>query len=988
MSDTWTGTNSTNWYSNGTSGHRNWSNNVPVISATGTQSVVINGSVTNQPVISPTNAGSNIAVAQTLNTGGAGYTVLTESQIAGEYITLTNGANLTIQGIAMGVFYGNSGLTAANTTMTGLHGALSSTASYDSHMRLIAIGHDTLTVDTVNENFGLISVSNGNTLTINNAVGGNAQQLHGLINYGLITVSSGGHLNITASGSTGSTVSNFYNAGWIEVDGGTLSISSSVLDGSNTASSATSPSGYIEIGHGGDVILSNTVAATEQVTFTDSASNTLQITAGTLFSGTVNNFGAGDTIVVNGFTSTSNATITTVGGVTELITTNGTVLTTITLTGSINSNFTTGTNSSGQEIIIAGGNTLSNNTNYTGGSNTLTGTGGTLTNSSTVTVTGAGTTLDLASTVTGTGAFFIDYGATLALTNPTGNDAGQTVSFGTHGSLANPNTLLINDNSTGFGGHVTGFGGNDDIVLGGSVLPALTSGVGVTESYSGGVLTVSETNATGTVLATTTVQVAGTGLSTASFVALENAAGINIELAPTVATTYSFSAGGTASFEDYNNYVGGTAPGDVLSPNTTVAIGAGTASVASGGVTDNGLIAVGLGAGFLDTKSLSGTGTLAVAAGARATLTGSTSLGSIIDAGTLTLGGNDAVAISLASGAQATLTSNFTDSKAITGAGTLTVNTGVTGSLAAGSSIASVLDSGTLNLAGSFGGSIDMKGNGSGSVADFLGPNVTSGTLNTALTNFGTGDKLILSPAAFALNSGDALTTSYSGGQLTVTDTTNHTTVTVNLGLAAGDSSALITASDASGQLVITLCFYAGTALATPAGEIKVEDIAAGDLLMTANGALPVRWIGQSHIHTAFADPLRAMPIRIKQGALGDGLPVRDLLLSPDHAVHIDGILVHASALVNGESIIREYDVPEQFTYYHVELDTHELLLAEGVLAESFVDNTERMHFHNWPDRTAPELPIGEMDLPRAKSLRQLPRAIRARLGLEQVAAA
>ena len=187
---------------------------------------------------------------------------------------------------------------------------------------------------------------------------------------------------------------------------------------------------------------------------------------------------------------------------------------------------------------------------------------------------------------------------------------------------------------------------------------------------------------------------------------------------------------------------------------------------------------------------------------------------------------------------------------------------------------------------------------------------------------------------------------------------------------------------------MITLCFYAGTMLATPDGEMEVEKLAQGDMLLTANGAKPVRWIGQSHVHTRFADPLRALPIRIRAGALGDGLPGRDLLLSPDHAICLDGVLVQASALVNGATIIREYDVPEEFTYYHVELDTHELLLAEGVQAESFVDNVDRMHFHNWDDRTTPETPILEMDLPRAKSSRQVPLALRHRLGLDKAAVA
>lgn len=182
------------------------------------------------------------------------------------------------------------------------------------------------------------------------------------------------------------------------------------------------------------------------------------------------------------------------------------------------------------------------------------------------------------------------------------------------------------------------------------------------------------------------------------------------------------------------------------------------------------------------------------------------------------------------------------------------------------------------------------------------------------------------------------------------------------------------------------MCFYPGTAIATPAGDVAVEDLRAGDLVLTANGPLPLRWIGQSHVARRFADPLRSLPIRIRQSALGEGLPRRDLLVSPDHALFLEGVLVHASALVNGESIIREANVPETFTYYHVELASHELLLAEGVQAESFVDNVDRMHFHNWDEREAPEAAIEEMPYPRAKSARQLPGVIRRRLGMVRAA--
>jgi hypothetical protein len=124
------------------------------------------------------------------------------------------------------------------------------------------------------------------------------------------------------------------------------------------------------------------------------------------------------------------------------------------------------------------------------------------------------------------------------------------------------------------------------------------------------------------------------------------------------------------------------------------------------------------------------------------------------------------------------------------------------------------------------------------------------------------------------------------------------------------------------------------------------------------------------------------LPIRIRAGALGDGLPTRDLLLSPAHALLLDGVLVNAGALVNGGTITREAAVPEVFTYYNLELAEHTLILAEGTPAETFVDNVSREHFDNWAEHEAllGDAPIAEMDLPRAASHRQVPMAIRRRL--------
>lgn len=182
------------------------------------------------------------------------------------------------------------------------------------------------------------------------------------------------------------------------------------------------------------------------------------------------------------------------------------------------------------------------------------------------------------------------------------------------------------------------------------------------------------------------------------------------------------------------------------------------------------------------------------------------------------------------------------------------------------------------------------------------------------------------------------------------------------------------------------ICFMAGTMIRTPAGEAPIESLKPGDLVVTMEGeAQPVRWLGKQTISSVFADPLRNWQVRVMAGALGDNVPGRDLLVSPDHALLVDDVLIHAGALVNGTSIVRETTVPRTFVYYHVELDDHSLILAENTPVETFVDNVDRMNFDNWAEHEAlyPEgRAIAEMDTPRAKARRQVPARIRLALDL------
>jgi hypothetical protein len=242
------------------------------------------------------------------------------------------------------------------------------------------------------------------------------------------------------------------------------------------------------------------------------------------------------------------------------------------------------------------------------------------------------------------------------------------------------------------------------------------------------------------------------------------------------------------------------------------------------------------------------------------------------------------------------------------------------------------------------------------------------------IAGFVTGDTIDITDLVANTDSG-----TLSGGVLTVSDGNS----TVDLTFSGDTGDTFIFEADGNGGTNVTVCYYPGTGIRTPGGDVAVERLAIGDAVVTADGrVLPVRWIGRNTVSTRFADPLRVLPIRIRAGALAEGLPARDLLVSPEHAVLVEDILIQAAALVNGISILRERDVPETFTYYHVECAEHVLILAEGTPAESFVDNIHRAAFENWAEHAAlyGAAPIAEMAYPRAQSYRQLPPEIAARL--------
>ena len=147
--------------------------------------------------------------------------------------------------------------------------------------------------------------------------------------------------------------------------------------------------------------------------------------------------------------------------------------------------------------------------------------------------------------------------------------------------------------------------------------------------------------------------------------------------------------------------------------------------------------------------------------------------------------------------------------------------------------------------------------------------------------------------------------------------------------------------------LPVIACFAGGTRIATARGRVTVEHLSVGDPVELASGnAAPIIWIGHRTIDCRHhPSPHSVHPVRIHGGAFAPNVPCRDLRLSPDHAVFVDGVLIPIKHLINGTSITQESRATIE--YFHIELPRHDILLAEGLPTESYLDTGDRANFAN-----------------------------------------
>ena len=248
------------------------------------------------------------------------------------------------------------------------------------------------------------------------------------------------------------------------------------------------------------------------------------------------------------------------------------------------------------------------------------------------------------------------------------------------------------------------------------------------------------------------------------------------------------------------------------------------------------------------------------------------------------------------------------------------------------------------NLSG--GNSFDFEGVSSGKLEIFNQNNYQNGW-SFPVTGFAVNDTITFGTSIFAPGT---YTNAYDANAhtLTIPKSGGGSFVFNNFSTAAG---APTTFQVTGTSVTDVVCYARGTMIRTPDGELPVEKLRPGKQIVALidGQTVPriVKWVGHRRIDlTRHPRPETVAPIRIEHDAFADNVPHTDLLMSPDHAVFVDGMLICIRQLVNGTTIRQERD-GTTVDYYHVELDAHAILLAEGLPAESYIDTGNRGFFAN-----------------------------------------
>ena len=608
--------------------------------------------------------------------------------------------------------------------------------------------------------------------------------------------------------------------------------------------------------------------------------------------------------VATGFTVLSGATETVSSGGIE----SGTVLAggaSETLYGSAN-----GDSIEGTQLVASGGTvegSISNETVYNGGVASLSIKG---TSAANVTVENGGQ-LQIDGNISASNTTILA-GGIVALQSNKATLTGSLTFSGSGGQLQ------LGTSSAGYGDQATisGFATGDSVLFTG-----FASGATVTGSYNSTTSVTTETVTSGGV--TQTLLFAGNVVS--SLGVTSTASGAEL-----VVTSAVQSSGTTVTFSSGNHVGVIVSAGETLSVLTGASITSATVlaggSVILAGGTDSGSTIL---SGGFETVSGSATGDIIDGTQLIATIGASVSDETVMSGGVLEL-----------------------YIKSATATGTTVSSGGEL--LVSGAAIASntVLDNGALLELQSPKPTLEgtLTFNGAATYEVTSATAATGGYGDQApIQGFAAGDVIAL---PIITSAGATITSAVSGGNTDVTVSGGGNSETFMFaGLFSPGFFALAPFSGTGVEITATAsvpCYCHGTLIETDHGEVAVETLQAGDRVLTVSGALqPIRWVGRrSYAGRFLAGHRNVLPILIRAGALGSGLPRRDLRISPCHAMLLDGVLVPGSELVNGTTIVQDHACTEVH-YVHIELDQHDAILAEGAPSETFIDHDSAGLFHN-----------------------------------------
>lgn len=294
-----------------------------------------------------------------------------------------------------------------------------------------------------------------------------------------------------------------------------------------------------------------------------------------------------------------------------------------------------------------------------------------------------------------------------------------------------------------------------------------------------------------------------------------------------------------------------------------------------------------------------------------------------------------------------------------TGNGSITVNGSLTlnnsDTISTGSKII-VGDGGTLILGGyatttpgliEFSGSADTPAGGGGTIEIAAG---TTPSIIGYITNITENDTIII----------DGLTAdgyTYENGTYTLTNNGTAISGTSSFQLPAANEGTTFTVKTENGKTYlnadsVVVCFLPGSMIRTAEGDVAVEDILIGDDVITFDAKTgeetvrPVTWVGKAHatVQPHLADDEAAYPVRVLKNAISEGVPYKDMLITAEHCLFFEGKFVPVRMLVNGSSIFYDKSITS-YDYYHLETAEHAVIVADGMMTESYLDTGNRRSF-------------------------------------------